>query len=119
MSKAREETFWPRFKNADQVASLQVYFRQFNSNQIEGKDFIDSLIKHTKIQSKVLLFDAMLICFKTVCPGVRSQNMDSMNLLCLALRDLIWYVSPNCDKFRYQGAGLPNFLKPLLMFNDP
>ena len=39
-----------------------------------------------------------------------------MNLLCLALRDLIWYVSPNCDKFRYQGAGLPNFL---LMFNDP
>ena len=113
MSKVCEETFWPRFKNADQVASLQVYFRQFNSNQIEGKDFIDSLIKHTKIQSKVLLFDAMLIRFKTVCPGVRNQNMDSMNLLCLALRDL------NCDKFRNQGAGLPNFLKPLLMFNDP
>ena len=70
MSKACEETFWPRFKNADQVASLQIYFRQ-----IEGKDFLDSLIKHTKIQSKVLLFDAMLILFKTVCPGVRSQNM--------------------------------------------
>ena len=75
MNKACEETFWPHFKNADQVASLQIYFRQFNSNQIEGKDFIDSLIKHTKIQSKILLFDAMLILFKTVCPGVRSQNM--------------------------------------------
>ena len=48
-----------------------------------------------------------------------SQNVLHFEELCVAVRDLLWYISPHTNKFRSHGATLPTFFAPLFPFNDP
>ena len=62
---------------------------------------------HSKVQSKILLYDTLLILFKQNCRGVFNENVNDFGTLCMAVRDLIWYTSPHADKFKSRSATLP------------
>ena len=79
---------------------------------------LDSYAKNSKLQTKVLLFDAILILFKQHC-GVFQENVVNFSNLCQAVRDLLWYVSPHADKFKIRDASLPIFFASLQSFNNP
>ena len=56
---------------------------------------------------------------KSKFSGVCAQDLDSFENLRQSALELIWYMAPNADKLRNQGAALPEFLSPILPFNDP
>ena len=119
MDIARVESSWPSYKNTDQVTYLSKYMEHFAKEPAQAIADLDSCAKDSKLQTKVLLFYAILILFKQHCCGVFQENVVNFSNLCQAVRDLLWYVSPHADKFKIRGASLPIFFASLQSFNNP
>ena len=121
MDFARAEQSWPCYKHVDQVPSLEQYI----NNSVQGIDnnsaidYLEAIITNSRIQSKVLLYDALIILCKKNCCGVSAVNVDSFQKLLTAMRDLFWYISPHHLKFASHGASFPTFFNPLQGFNNP
>ena len=119
MDIARVESSWPSYKNTDQVTYLSKYMEHFAKEPAQAIADLDSYAKNSNLQTKVLLFGAILILFKQHCCGVFQENVVNFSNLCQAVRDLLWYVSPHADKFKIRGASLPIFFASLQSFNNP
>ena len=79
MDFARAETYWPRFKNNDQIGALTDYLNKYAHSEQNGVEVLDLYVKNSRIQSKVLQYDAALLLFKKKCCGVLFSK-------CFALR---------------------------------
>ena len=119
MDVACAENYWPPYKNNDQVTYLTKYIEEFKQDSTSAIENLESYIMHSKVQSKILLYDTLLILFKQNCCGVFNENVNDFGMLCMAVRDLIWYTSPHADKFKSRSVTLPNFLSVVQPFNDP
>ena len=65
------------------------------------------------------MHDTFLLMCKSKVSGVRAQNLDSFENLIQSALELIWYIAPSAEKLRNQRAALPEFLSPILSFDDP
>ena len=119
MDVTRAENYWPPYKNNDQVTYLSKYIEDFKQDSTSAIENLESYIMHSKVQSKILLYDSLLILFKQNCRGVFNENVNDFGTLCMAVRDLIWYKSPHADKFKSRSANLPKLLSVVQPFNDP
>ena len=119
MDVALTENYWPPYKNNDQVTCLSKYIEDFKQDSTSAIENLVSYIMHSKVQSKIVLYDTLLILFKQNCRDVFNENVNDFGTLCMAVRDLIWYTSPHADKFKSRSATLPNFLSVVQPFNDP
>ena len=64
------------------------------------------------------MYDTFLLMCKSKVSGVCAQDLDSFENLIKSALELIWYIAPNIEKLRNQGAALPEFLSPILSFNN-
>ena len=95
---------------------LSKYIEDFKQDSTSAIENFELYIMHSKVQSKILLYDTLLILFKR---GVFNENANDFGTLCMAVRDLIWYTSPHAVKFKSRSATLTNFLSVVQPFNDP
>ena len=68
MNVARAENYWPPYKNNDQVTYLSKYIEDFKQDSTSAIENLESHIMHSKVQSKILLYDTLLILFKQKMP---------------------------------------------------
>ena len=68
MNVARAENYWPPYKNNDQVSYLSKYIEDFKQDSTSAIENLESHIMHSKVQSKILLYDTLLILFKQKMP---------------------------------------------------
>ena len=87
MDVARAENYWSPYKNNDQATSLSKYIEDFKQDSTSAIENLESYIMHSKVQSKILLYDTLLILFKQNCRGVFNENGNDFGTLCMAVRD--------------------------------
>ena len=114
-----EESLWPWAKNAEQIPTLKSHIQKFLCDQSNAIDYLEAIIENTKIQSKSLLFDSLLIICQSKITGVRSQDVEQLKNLLQAIAELIWYLSRIQKKLKNRGTSLPTFFNPIIKFNDP
>ena len=109
MDFAREESSWPRVKNAEQLPTLKSFYP------------VSQLPKKTSRQySKIRKCKANLFCsplfllFVNLKSCVRSQDFEQSKNLLQAIVEQAWYLSPHSEKLKNLGASLPTFFPRLL-----
>ena len=119
MDFARSENHWPTFKNNEQATSLKDYATKFSRDQKDAVNYLDSFLRNTCVNSKVLLHDSILLLLKNHITGVHRDKVVDFSKLITAVTELIWYISPHHSKFIAHDASLPKVYSHLLQFNDP
>ena len=89
MDFAREESSWPRSKNGEQIPTLKSYIQKFLCDQSTTMEYLEAIIENTKIQSKSILFDSLLIICQSKITGARSQDVEQLKNLLQAIVELI------------------------------
>ena len=87
--------------------------------QKSASEYLNGYIKNTKVFPKFLIYDIFLLMCKSKVSSVHAQDLDSFENLMQSALGLIWYMAPNAEKLRNRGAALPEFMSPILPFNDP
>ena len=119
MDFARMQSSWPTFKNIQQAGSLKDYLTLFLTNKVEANEYLNKYLADSKINAKILMYDALLMLLKSKISGVSAHDVPDFGNLCQRVVDLYWYVSPSAEKLKSPGATLPSFFNPLQKFNDP
>ena len=118
MDFARSENHWSTFKNNEQATSLKDYATKFSRDQKDTVNCLDSFLWNTRVNSKVLLHDSILVLFKNDITGIHRDKVVDFSKLITAVTQLIWYISPHHSKFLAHGASLLKVYSHLLQFND-
>ena len=116
---ARMQSFWPTFKNIQQAGLLKDYLTLFLTSKVEANEYLNKYLADSKINAKILMYDALLILLKSKISGVSAHDVPDFGNLCQRVVDLYWYVSLSAEKLKCHGATLPSFFNPLQKFNDP
>ena len=85
---------WPTSKNIQQAGSLKDYFTLFLTNKVEANKHLHKYLADSKINAKILMYDALLILLKSKISGVSAHDVADFGNLCQRVVDLHWYVSP-------------------------
>ena len=115
----RMQSSWPTFKNIQQAGSLKDCLTLFLTNKVEANGYLNKYLADSKINSKILMYDAVIILLKLKISGVSAHDVPDFGNLCQRVVVLYWYVSPIAEKLKSHGATLPSFFNPLQKFNNP
>ena len=74
MDFAMNENHWPCFKNSDHSTSLKEYELKYSRDQKEGINYLESVIRNSRVNSKVLLHDSLFFYSKSI-PWVSEGNV--------------------------------------------
>ena len=119
MDIVRSESSWPVYKNHSQVPFLKSYLDEFSQNQKKANELLDQYFENSRVSGPILMYDAAILLYRKVCPGVSSPNVSEMTNLLGAVQELLWYICPHQSKLSYQGAKIPEFFNPLFKINNP
>ena len=84
MDIARTENSRSSYKNTDQFAYLSTYMERYSKEPAEAIADFHLYAKNRKLQTKVLLFNAILVLFRHHCSGVFREHVDTFGNLCQA-----------------------------------
>ena len=76
MDVVRSEGHWPRSKNDKQSLSLREYATKYKNDKNDAVDYLESFIRNTRINSKLLLHDSLIILFKSCISGVCRDHVE-------------------------------------------
>ena len=99
MDFARMQSTWPTFMNIQQAGSLKDYLTLFLTNKVEANEYLDKYLADSKINAKILMYDALLMLLKSKISGVSAHDVPDFGNLCRRVVDLYWHVSPSAKKF--------------------
>ena len=119
MEFAKLENYWHTFKNNEQATALKEYQIKFYKDKKEALNYLESYFLNSRINSKVLLLDSIIVLFKKCIEVVHRENVFDLNRLITAVFDLIWYILPHYLKFVAHSASLSTVYNHLLLCNDP
>ena len=110
---------WPKFKNTDECHSLNEYLKRYSADKKVLLNIVMIILKTLKFFRNFSFMIFFLLMCKSKVSGIRAQDLDSFENLMQSALELIWYMAPNAEKLRNRGAALPEFMLPILPFNDP
>ena len=106
-------------KNDKQSFSLRGCATKYKNDKNDAVNYLESFTRNTRINSKLLLHNSLIILFKSCISGVCREHVEDFNKLISSVTELIWYVSPQHSTFQSHSAAIPKFFSHLLLFNDP
>ena len=89
---------WPTFKNIQQAGLLKDYLTIFLTNKGEANEYHNKYLADSKINAKILMYDALLMLLKSKISGVSAHDVPGFGNLCQRVVDLYWYVSQSAKK---------------------
>ena len=118
MDFGKAENHWPTFKNTEEATALKEYQIKFYKDKKERVNYLESYLRNSRINSKVLLHNSIIVLFKKHIKGVCRENVFNVNKLITAVSNIICYILPHHWKFVAHGASLPTVYNHLFLFND-
>ena len=71
------------------------------------------------VNGKAVIRDVLIVHFKTLCAGVRRNDLDKFESLICSVRELLWYLGPHYEKFNFKGFHIPKPISQICDFNNP
>ena len=89
MDVVRSKMHWPCSKNDEQSLALREYTTKYKNDKNYTVNYLESFIRNTCTNSKLLLHDSLIILFKSCISGVCREHVEDFNKLISSVTQLI------------------------------